>query len=170
MDEVRGLIGRTPMHVTNVNNRMEGSGDGMVPASDIKVTFQTRRDFMDRLLPNQELRFSDVFYTQSGDTKLNAVYPINMQQTLEHMRVSIYMGRTPTVFEPAKIKGIAMSPVSGGYVDVCCTLQVHTSSDRQSGQLNYLLKSMVDVEIEALTGDMFSDGEEDAGPDTADAA
>ncbi len=155
------LIEKTNMMVTSVNPRKEGSGDGMQLASDIKVSFETPRGFIDRLVPDQEQTFSDQFFTDKGDVRLTHLYPIAVHHKLTEMRVSVYMGKKPTVFQPANMKDIYLTPMSGGYVGVSATLQVHPTPV-ESGKLDSVAKEVVGIEIESLTGDIESAGAEAA--------
>ena len=156
------LIERTNMLVTNVNPRKEGQGEGMTLASDLKVSFEVPRALMDKLVPDQERKFSDQFYTNNGDIRLTHLYPIAVHQTFEELNVAIYMSKQPTEFKPAKMKNVELEPLSGGYVRATATLQVHPTPI-ESGKLDNICKEVVEISIDTLTGDI-----EDAGADTTD--
>lgn len=153
------LIERTNMLVTNVNPRKEGSGDGMTLASDVKVSFQAQRLLLDKLVPDQERKYSDQYFTDKGDVRLHQMFPIPIHMELKEMRAGIYFGNKPLDFKPVTIKGFSITPVSGGYLDVTCTLQLHPTVS-ESGKLDSLVKEVVPIEIEALTGDMINAGTE----------
>ena len=109
------LIERTNMLVTNVNPRKEGQGEGMTLASDLKVSFEVPRALMDKLVPDQERKFSDQFYTNNGDIRLTHLYPIAVHQTFEELNVAIYMSKQPTEFKPANgVERIGINPRPGG--------------------------------------------------------
>lgn len=155
------LIEKTNMMVTNVNPRKEGKGEGMTLASDIKVQFETPRVFMDKVVPDQERRWSDQFFTDKGDLRLTHLYPVHLYQKLKEMRVEVYMGKQPTVFVGATVTGIEMEPLSGGYVRVGATLQVHPTP-AESGKLDSIAKEVVEIAIDTMTGDLH------AGTETTD--
>lgn len=159
---MRTFVEKTGMLVTNVNPRKEGSGDGMVLASDVKVSFQAPRAIMDKLVPLGEGRWSEQWFSENGDVRLTQLHPIKFHQKLQEMQVLMYFGKKPTQFSPVVVTGIEMTPTSGGYVDMVCTIQVHPTP-AQSGTLDSIVKEVVDMEIHALTGDLV----EDAGTETA---
>ncbi len=157
------FIDKTPMQITNVNPRKQGSGeDGGVAASDLSVLFQVRRDFMDQLIPQQDKRFSDIFYGEDGALRETRITPLKYHGEIESLRVTVHNGRRPLVFEEARMKNITMEPTSGGYIDVTALIQVLPASEVESGKLDFLCKNVVGIEVETMIdhGDV-----EDAGAD-----
>ena len=143
------FIDKTPMHVTNVNPRKEGSGDGAVLASDISVSFQIQRKFMDNLIPQQDRKFSDIFYGEDGALRETKIAPITYHDSIESLRVEVFAGRRPMVFDESKIKSIKMTPNTGGYIDVDAMIQVRPS-EVESGKLDGLTKTVVPVQVTAM--------------------
>ena len=153
------LVEKTNVYVSNVNARKEGSGDNMPLALDIKVAFDTPRSFIDRLVPDQKSKFSDQFFTETGDVRLAQLFPIRFYQKIEDLSVGIYMGKKPTHFRPSKMTSIELTPQGGGYVNVSCTLQVYPTAV-EAGKLDMLIKEVVPIEIDTLNKDI-----DDAGAD-----
>lgn len=155
-------VKRTKMNVTNVNPRKEGKGDGMRLASDVSVRFTAQRKFMDQVIPLQEGRFSSQFFADDGSTRLNQVYPIVFNKKITDLRVSVWLGTKPMVFEGAKIKdSMNMTPEDGGYLEVTAVLQLNPTTD-QSGKLDDMTKEWIEMEIESLNADVEDDARAEA--------
>jgi hypothetical protein len=138
--------------ISNVNPRKEKSDDGDILASDVSVEFAVQRQIVDELFP--VAGFTDQFFN-GEDTRLEVVYPIVYSHKVEDLKVTLYIGRTPMVFEGAKIaRNMKLTPQVGGYVKVEAKLQVYPT-EAQSGKLDKAVKEMIDLEIAPMTADLM---------------
>jgi len=141
-------VAKTTVAIENGNPRKEAGEDGQRLAYDISVEFSVPRETIDELVGVPD--WSDQFYA-GDDTRLEHVYPITYGPRVEDLKIKLYIGLKPMVFDGARIgKGAKLTPLVGQYFQVSCKLQVYPTRD-QAGRLDEAVKESAELEIEPMT-------------------
>ena len=145
-------VQKVKAEISNVNPRKEQGEDGGVLASDVSVRFAVPRAVIDELMPDDN--YTDQFY-QGDDVRLECVCPITFSKKVKDLRITLYIGSKPMVFEGAKIAaGMKLTPQVAQYIQVDCKFQVYPTRN-QSGRLDEAVKDWIDVEVAPMTDDFL---------------
>jgi len=151
------------MHVGKLNTRNELHGKDKVPAVDIPISFRgTKRD-IDRFIPVQDGKFSDIAY-EGGAFLFPYLSPLKVHRKPEGLDIRMYgidLKKPYLSFSGGKLKNIEITFNNRHEIQVTGTLQVEIDAERDAARLIKMMDTDCDIEFEATQEEMFGAAEDE---------
>lgn len=159
----------------NFRNEKKGKTE-LVPATDLKVTYNgTKRD-LDILLPNEVAKMSEVIYDEGGHLLMPFLNPLPVHRNPEGVKCQIWDQATrsnaPIVFTDCVIK----SPITVVFKDkrnliITLSIQLHDDPDTDTARLRRIVGKELMFSLEAQQEEIFNqepDEDDDDGQEELD--
>lgn len=117
-----------PVEIKHFNTRTEGRGDeDDVLRGDLKIKASGNCDDLDNWLWGDQVKVSDLFYTESGALRVLGLKPLRTSRKLENLVAKVRtIDVEPEVitFEGVTINGLEIDLLADGQITVVCSMQV----------------------------------------------
>jgi len=154
-------LNKTQATITKVNPRKEKHGDKNVLACDVVMSTRIPASVLSCLdLAGQSI---EQHFWDNGLPRFPQINALTFEQKFEHHKIKIGASE----YKDVKICKLKVNPLEGGMAFLHFTVQIRPSK-QQVGILADLTEEQVDIEIEALQGDLLDEAMNREQEDSAD--